>query len=382
MDLVRQALTARVKQATTESGFDAVGIAAATPADRFDAYLAARDAGHFADLGWLARDDAVAKRRDPTLILPGARSIVMVACNYHREPVREDDAATGRIARYALGDDYHDVLLPRLKAVVERLAAEGGEWRAYVDTGPLLEVARAAQAGLGWVGKHSLLLRRDGGSWFLLGALLTTLDLEPDSPVADHCGSCTRCLDACPTGAFPAPRVVDAGRCISYLTIERKGAIPRELRPSIGDWIFGCDICQEVCPWNQKFSHPTPDPAFTPRRGLTNPDLLELLELDDDAFRVRFKGSPLGRPKRRGLLRNVCVVLGNRGDPAAVPALVARLADPEPLVRGHAAWALGRIGGEAARAALATALATEVERDVCEELASALREAADRDRIL
>lgn len=372
-ELVKLARAARVKQAATESGFDAVGIAAATPADRFDAYLAARDAGYFADLAWLARDDAVAKRRDPQLLLPGARALVMVAASYGR-PEAPVTARTARIARYAVGDDYHEVLLPRLDAMVARLADLGGRWRAYVDTGPVLEVARAAQAGLGWVGKHGLLLRRNG-SWFLLGTLLTTLELEPDEAGPDRCGTCTRCLDACPTEAIVAPRVVDARRCLAYLTIERKGSIPRELRPGVGPWIFGCDICQEVCPWNRRFSKPGNEPAFAPRPELEPLDLLALLALDEEAFRQRFRGSPLWRAKRRGLLRNVCVVLGNLGERAAVPALATRLQDPEPLIRGHAAWALGRLGGEAAVAALAGALPAETDREVRDELAAALREA-------
>ncbi len=381
-DLVGLARSARVRQAATESGFEAVGIAAATPAERFEAFLAAREAGYFADLDWLARPAAVAQRRDPSLLLEGARSLVMVACGYHREPDAADLPATGRIARYAQGDDYHDVLLPRLQRMIERLEDEGGQWRAYVDTGPVLEVARAAQAGLGWVGKHGLLLNRDGGSWFLLGTLLTTLELNPDSSVPDHCGTCSRCLDACPTAAIVAPRVVDAGRCLAYLTIERKGAIPRELRPALGAWIFGCDVCQEVCPWNRKFARASLEPAFAPREGLAHPDLLALLALDEAAFRSRFRGSPLWRAKRRGLLRNVCVVLGNLGDPAAIPALLERLWDVEPLVRGHAAWALGRLGGEAAEAGLRAAWVREPDQEVRGELAAALREVGDRRRTL
>jgi epoxyqueuosine reductase len=292
-------------------------------------------------------------------------------------------AARGQIARYALGDDYHDVMLARLKALLAEIRARYGEelpGRAYVDSGPLLERDLAQRAGLGWWGKNTNLLHRHLGSYFFLGALLLGLELEPDVPTTAHCGTCTRCLDACPTQAFIAPYLLDARRCISYLTIELKGPIPRELRPLIGDWIYGCDICQEVCPWNRK-APPTREPAFQPREGLSAPELIPMLAMTDEEFRARFRGSPIQRTKRRGLLRNVAVALGNARDPAAVPALRAALErDPEPLVRGHAAWALGRIGGPAARAALRAAAATETDAYVSEEIALALAEGFEPQR--
>jgi epoxyqueuosine reductase len=281
------------------------------------------------------------------------------------------------VARYALGDDYHDVMLSRLKTLLAEVRARYGEevpGRAYVDTGPLLERDLAQRAGLGWWGKNTNLLHRHLGSYFFLGALLLGLDLAPDAPTTAHCGTCRRCLDACPTRAFVAPYVLDARRCISYLTIELKGPIPRNLRPLVGNWIYGCDICQEVCPWNRK-APPTDEPAFQPRGDLAAPELIPLLGMTDEEFRARFRGSPIKRTKRRGLLRNVAVALGNARDPVAIPALRAALGqDPEPLVRGHAAWALGRIGGPAAHAALLAATETELDPYVTEEIQGALQE--------
>jgi epoxyqueuosine reductase len=246
--------------------------------------------------------------------------------------------------------------------------------RAYVDTGPLLERDLARRAGLGWFGKNTMLLHPRIGSYFFLGALMLDLPLRPDPPfTGDHCGTCTRCLDACPTGAFVGPRVLDARRCISYLTIELRGPIPRELRPLVGDWIFGCDICQEVCPWNRK-APVSLEPAFRPRAGFETPELIPMLQMTQEEFSARFKGSPIKRAKRRGLLRNVAVALGNAGDRAAIPALVVALRDPEPLVRGHAAWALGRLGGAAALSALRATREGEDDPFVIEELEMAVAE--------
>ncbi|MEJ2210289.1 MAG: tRNA epoxyqueuosine(34) reductase QueG, partial [Anaerolineae bacterium] len=287
-----------------------------------------------------------------------------------------DDASRGVIASYAWGPDYHDLMLPRL----EELAAVPGQpaaHRAYVDTGPLLERALAAAGGLGFIGRNTNLIHPRLGSWLFLGEILMDVDLPPmavsESEAAGTCGRCTRCLQACPTGAFAAPYVLDARRCISYLTIELKGPIPRELRPLVGNRIFGCDICQEVCPWNRRFARPSdPPPWPAPPPEAMAPPLLELLALDEEAFRRRFAGSPIRRAKRRGLLRNVAVALGNWGHPAAVPGLVRALGDAEPLVRGHAAWALGRIGTPPARRALAQALPAEGDDWVREEIGAAL----------
>jgi epoxyqueuosine reductase len=244
-----------------------------------------------------------------------------------------------------------------------------------VDTGPVLEREMAALAGVGWFGKNTNLINTRRGSFFFVGVLLLNIALDYDEPSwTSHCGKCTACLDACPTQAFPAPYVLDARRCLSYLTIELKGAIPRELRPQMGNWIFGCDVCQDVCPWNRKHAKPANEPSFSPREGFESPNLIEWLRMTPEEFRARFKGSPIQRAKRRGLLRNVAVALGNAKDPSAVPALMDALHDAEPLVRAHAAWALGQIGTAEARRALEEAMTTETDREVREEIEEALRE--------
>jgi epoxyqueuosine reductase len=262
----------------------------------------------------------------------------LAALNYYQ------DAASGpaHVARYAWGRDYHDVLEPRLRALQADLeaAAPGTRGRAYVDTGPLLERELAAGAGLGWVGKNTMLIRPALGSFFFIGLVLTTAELAPDPPVADRCGTCTRCLDACPTGAFVDPYVLDARRCIAYLTIEHRGAIPETLRDRLGGLAFGCDVCQDVCPWNRR-APVTAEAAFATR---DLPALTELLALDDAAYRTRLRGSPLKRARRAGLARNAAVALGNRGDAAAGTALAAAAAaDPDPGVREHAGWARHRL---------------------------------------
>jgi epoxyqueuosine reductase len=255
------------------------------------------------------------------------------------------------VARYARGADYHDVLRERLKRLLAWLQAErpGCRGRAVVDTAPLLERDYARRAGLGWFGKNTMLLNRRQGSYFFLGALLSDVELTPDAAhETSHCGTCTACLDACPTDAFPAPGVLDARRCVSYLTIELRGSVPEELREGLGDWVFGCDVCQEVCPWNRK-APPGAEPALAPRPDLEALDPEEVLGLTEDEFRRRFAGTALTRPRRAGLLRNAALVLGNTGGPEALPALRRALADPEPLVREAAAWAVGRIEGRHGR---------------------------------
>lgn len=293
---------------------------------------------------WLARHESL--RSDPTNLLAAARSLVMLATDH---AVGSDDSpptepGRGRVARYARGDDYHDL--------IRRRANELGRWleqrvpgcrtRGVVDSAPLAERDFAWLAGLGWVGKNTMLIDPRAGSYFFLSAILTDLELPADSmPVADHCGTCTACLDACPTQAFPAPRVLDANRCISSLTIETRGGVPDDLRAGMGDWIFGCDICQEVCPWNRR-APGSAEPAFQPRQAGAGLPLADLLELDDEGFRRRFKGSPILRAKRHGLARSAAIALGNRPHPPAFAALAAALHDAEPVVREAAAWALGR----------------------------------------
>lgn len=301
--------------------------------------------GYHAEMNYLARPDAVAKRADPRRIMPETRSILVVGMDYYPGDFPPAEGLVGRVARYAWGADYHALMLERLEQLaswIDRQMARPLAYRAYVDTGPLLERALAHQASLGWIGKNTNLVHPDRGSYFFLGELLLDLDLQPDTPWSgDRCGSCTACLDACPTGALVAPHTLDARRCISYLTVEHRGAIPEALRPSLADRVFGCDICQEVCPWNRRFARPTDEPGLRPLHPTL--DLLELLALDEDAFRARFREKPLWRARRAGLLRNAAVVLGNLGDPAAIPTLEAARSDPNPLVAEHAAWAMEQI---------------------------------------
>jgi epoxyqueuosine reductase len=316
----------------------------------------------------------------PRHVLDGVRSILMLGMPYLTAEPAAITPGQGRVSRYAWGtEDYHDLIHDRLKQLmgVLREAVPEAKVRGVVDTAPLLEREFAQLAGLGWVGKHTLLINKPAGSYFFLAAMLTDQELAYDEPFAsDHCGTCRACLDACPTNAFPQAYVLDATRCISYLTIELRDSIPADLRPGIGDWLFGCDVCQEVCPWNHKQA-PSPQPshrsgsntAFQPLAEMNPIDLLGLFDLDDEAFRARFRHTPLWRPKRRGILRNAAIVLGNQRATAAVPALVHGLADAEPLVRGACAWALRQIGGREASAALAQRLALENDEGVHHELA-------------
>ncbi|HXG12598.1 MAG TPA: tRNA epoxyqueuosine(34) reductase QueG [Gemmataceae bacterium] len=341
-------LEAGLKQRAHELGFELVGIAAATPADSFDRLRDWLDQGYAGEMSYLHRHAEA--RRHPSAVLPEVRSVVMVGMNYHDGPAdrlvsRHLPSTIGKVARYARGLDYHDVLRQRLNRLLEwvRERAPGCRGRGVVDTAPLLERDFARRAGLGWFGKNTMLLNRRLGSFFFLGALLLDLELQPDPPhETSHCGSCTACLDACPTGAFVGPGVLDSRRCISYLTIELRGPVPADLREKLGDWVFGCDVCQEVCPWNRK-APPAREPALRPRPDLEAIDLVELMGLSEEEFRRRFRGTALMRAKRRGLLRNAALVLGNRGDPVALPALRRALNDPEPLVREAAQWAIERI---------------------------------------
>ncbi len=338
--------TGRIKARALALGFDAVGIAAVAPLEareRFEAWI---EAGRHGTMSWLAKPRSRERRADPARILPRVASLVCVALCHEpgRDPGR--DLRLGRIARYAVGEDYHRIMRDQLGALqdfIEREALPGARALWYSDTGAILERGYAERAGLGWAGKHGGVLSTGLGSWFLLGEVLVDRVLDPDPPASEHCGSCTRCLDACPTRAIVAPGEVDARRCISYLTIELRDPIPVELRPLVGDWIFGCDVCQEVCPWN-RFAPPA-RLARLHARTLEGWSLEKFLELDEPAFMALFEGSPIRRARRAGFLRNVCVALGNRREASAVPALARALSsDPEWLVRSHAAWALGEIG--------------------------------------
>jgi epoxyqueuosine reductase len=326
-------------------GFDSCRIAeAASPrhADEFRGWLREGAAG---EMEWMER--GAEKRCDPQQVLPGARSMVVVALNYWQGDQGFREGA-GRIARYAWGDDYHDLMLEKLERLGGFLTGLGGTQKYYVDTGPLLERDHAAEAGIGWHGKSTMLVDPKLGTWFFLGEILTTLDLEPDAPQPARCGSCQRCITACPTGAITEPHRLDARRCISYLTIELKGSIPLELRPLIGDRIYGCDDCLDACPWN-RFAAVSREAAFAARPAI-GMALRDYLALDDTQFRELFRGSPIKRTKRRGFLRNVCVALGNVGDVSDLPALERAAHDPEPLIAEHAAWAIEQILHHSGRA--------------------------------
>jgi len=333
---------ARVRKAALETGFDLAGIASVAPPPRLGFFADWVARGYAAGMSYLSAQ--VERRSDARIAFPWARSLVCVALQYDTPLPYSIDAPRDRgwISRYAWGDDYHDLLKGMLERLATRLEGDLGafRWRAYVDTGPIVERAYAEAAGLGWVGKNTCLIHPMHGSWLFLGELITDLDLAPGTLHGEHCGRCTACLDACPTGAIVAPGVLDARRCISTLTIEERGSISEEWRAPLGRHVFGCDICQDVCPWNRKRRHRGPA-ALAPRAGLFAPSLEDLAALDTGAFRARLRGSPLVRAKRRGLLRNVAVALGNTPAPGREPALRRLLEDEEPLVREHARWGLG-----------------------------------------
>ena len=369
--MATESLTRWIKAKATRLGFGLVGVSPVREPVHGEVFADWLRKAFHGEMGYLNR--TAEQRRHPAQHLPWARSVVSVALNYTtphpRDAVRQRNC--GWISRYAWGDDYHDVMgekLNQLLAFVRKEAGPDVQGRSFVDAGPILDRDTAAQAGIGWFGKNTNLLSMRLGSFFFLGELFLSLELDWDRPVRARCGQCRLCLDACPTHAFVGPYVLDARKCISYLTIELKGAIPHEWRPLMGAHIFGCDICQDVCPYNTK-CRPTTEPAFQPRPGLCAPELVPLLRLTEAEFRAKFRGSPILRAKRRGFLRNVCVALGNLGRVEAVPALAHALAtDPEPLVRGHAAWALGRIGGPDALAALDGSLERGADATVQEEI--------------
>jgi epoxyqueuosine reductase len=375
------AQTEAIKEKAYELGFDLIGVAPAKRAPHADAYASWVESGFAATMGYMTRD--VARRQDPRQIVPGACSVIVVGLSYFVANPPADlwnDPSRGRIARYAWGVDYHEVMTPRLRQLAEFIAGETRrevQSRLYVDTGPVLERDFAAEAGLGFIGKNTCLINPMIGSFLFLGEILVDLELDFDEPASGSgasigfearrgpatkegrdyhlepsptsarrvgtCAACTRCLEACPTRAFPAPYILNSNRCISYLTIELKDSIPLDLRPLIGNWIFGCDVCQSVCPWPRRFSRPTRWEFLDNDPERVAPRLLDLISLSDDEFRARFRQTPLWRAKRRGLLRNVAVALGNWGDPQAIPALRHALTDHEPIIRQHAAWALAQI---------------------------------------
>jgi epoxyqueuosine reductase len=367
-----------IKASARSLGFDLVGITTADPFPDHDAVYQ-----HWIDAGMHAGMDYMARHRgrvgDPRAVREGTRSIIAVAMNYYAgepEPAA-DGELRGRIARYAWGDDYHVVMEDRLRRLADALRGHGATLsRYYVDTGPLMDRAIAQRAGLGWCGRHSCLITKEFGTWVVLGEILTDLVLAPDPPASGDCGLCENCMhgaEACPTGAIVASGVVDARKCISYWTIEHRGWIPAEVRPTLDDMIFGCDLCQEACPFN-RLARPTTHREFRPRPETgARPALLPLLNISVEEYQRRFRRSPIKRATRSGLRRNVAVALGNLGDRRAVPDLARALADrDDPIVRGHAAWALGRLGGHEAHSALVAARVTEPDARVADEMDGAI----------
>jgi epoxyqueuosine reductase len=340
-------LKAQLVAFARELGFDSCRVTACAPpthAEEFRNWLKEGAAG---EMSYLERGEE--KRRDPQKILPGAKSVVVLALNYFqgarpaaKTAATREERARGRIARYAWGDDYHDVIAAKLDKIDIFLREFGGQQKCYVDTGPILERDHAAKAGIGWHGKSTMLINEKLGTWFFLAEILTTLELPSDEAARDRCGTCERCITACPTGAITAPHKLDARRCISYLTIELKSSIPLELRPLIGDRIFGCDDCLDACPWN-RFAQVSHESAFAARRSTTAFSLRDYLAMNETEFRNLFRDSPIERIKRRGFLRNVCVAIGNVGTEEDLPALEVAAADHEPLIAEHAAWAIEQI---------------------------------------
>jgi epoxyqueuosine reductase len=319
-----------------ELGFDLCRFARAEEPQHARAFQEWLNHGAVGEMSYLQRN--AERRCDPNLVVPGARSVIVLALNYFQGA----NATTGRIARYAWGEDYHRLIEKKLNEIDEFLRAHGGVQKCYVDTGPMLERDHAAAAGMGWHGKSTMLLNRELGTWFFLAEVLTTLEFAPDAPQPDRCGTCTRCMVACPTGAITAPHQLDARRCISYLTIELKGSIPLELRPLMGDRIYGCDDCLDACPWN-RFARASRENAFQMKPEIAAMRLRDYLTLDEEKFRTLFRDSPIRRTKRGGLLRNVCVALGNVGGTDDLPALRKAASDAEPLITEHANWAIAEI---------------------------------------
>ena len=363
-------LVKTLREAATREGFSLFGIAPAVPLPGYPNLLSWIDAGYAGNMDYFANRKAAYEH--PRSVLEGARSIIALAYPYDAADTTPITAGMGKVARYVWsGIDYHDTIHPKMKQLCQILLTESPEShaRGVVDTAPLMEREIAKQAGLGWTGKNTLLLNKQQGSYFFLACVLSDLEL-PYDPMheTDHCGTCRACLDACPTNAFPEPGVLDASRCISYLTIEHRDPIPLTLRDGIGEWLFGCDICQEVCPWNRKPAQR----ATHPETALDTLDLSQLFDLSDEQFRQRFRKTPLWRTRRKGVLRNAAIVLGNQQQMSGLPALIRGLKDKEGLVRGASAWALGKIGGDQANAALESSRDTERDPQVLGEIELAL----------
>ena len=376
--LDKTSLTLSIKAKARRLGFDLIGITSPEPPEHLETYKRWIAQGCHGGMAYLASERALHRRADPRLILPECESILVLGTNYLPKATSTNpESVPAQIAAYAQGEDYHDVLVQRLKVLVsyvEEVLQKPVPNRIYTDTGPILERELAQRAGLGWIGKNTCLINPKLGSYILLAEVFFGISLQFDAPfVEDRCGACSRCIDACPTSCIRPDRTIDARQCLSYLTIEEKGAIPSHLRPAIGDWLFGCDVCQQVCPWNIRFAKPAEDTAFQPRPFLEEPDPKPILELTQERWQDNLHGSPLLRPKRRGLIRNAAVVAANTGDVAAIPQLADLLHhDKEHLIRSHAAWALGQMGDERSKALLEDAWDKETEPDVRAEIEAAL----------
>jgi len=371
-------LTRFVKEEAHRLGFTLAGVTTPDPPSHFDVYQRWIESGNHASMSYLSSERALHRRADPRTILPECQSILVCGTMY----LPEDSFASTRaspvqISSYALGDDYHAIFKDRLESlihIIEGRLNKPFKHLFYSDTGPLLERELAQRAGLGWIGKNTCLIHPQLGSYLLLAEVLFEIPLQPDPHFPyDRCGTCTRCIDACPTGCILPDRTLDARRCISYLTIEEKQSIDYDLRGAVGNWLFGCDICQQVCPWNQRFAKPTEDPAFQPRPFLKHPTVIDFLRLKPEAWRKHLIGSPLERPRRKGLVRNAIIIAGNARDESSIPLLAELLqSDPEPAVRAHAAWALGQISGRAALSSLKAAGDEETDPIVQGEIKRAL----------
>jgi len=376
-------LTREIKKEARRLGFSLVGITSPDPPDHLDFYQDWIENGFHGTMGWMATDRALLRRSNPRQILPECKSILVLGADY---PAPPSDLQQNPIAAYAVsGNDYHLVLEDKLIGLIEFIENKNGETipkRWYTDTGAILERELGVRAGLGWIGKNTCLIHPRRGSYFFLAEILLGIELELDTPFdTTHCGNCTRCLDACPTGCLEAPRTLNAARCISYLTIEYRDMIPEDLRSQIGSQIFGCDICQQVCPWNQRFGKEREIlPEFQAVESLQNLNLTGELQIKDKEFQAKYQDSPMKRTKRRGYLRNIAVAIGNQKLQEAVPALLAALNDSEMLIRAHAAWALGQIGGDQSLAALKIRLSVETDPRVQTEINLALKNLSGMNR--
>jgi epoxyqueuosine reductase len=364
-------LSSQIREEALRLGFIKIGIASASLLPNDEYFTTWLEKGFHGEMRYMERQ--AQKRLDPRTVLPNARSLLVLALNYYTGVAVTDAPMRGRISRYGWGDDYHSIVGDRLGALLDFIQSvePSAQGICYADTGPIMEKVWGARTALGWMGKHTNLIARNCGSWFFVGVILLDLELEFDSREGDFCGTCRRCIETCPTRAIVAPYVLDARLCISYLTIELRGPIPRFLRPLMGNRIFGCDDCQEACPWN-RFAINTPEKRFCARKGNLMPDLTPLVRITPDEFRKRFKDSPIWRATRDGFIRNVVVALGNSGEVEAVPALEEALQDTSPLVRAHAAWALGRIAKKYTTPILESARLKESHPGVLEEINLAL----------